>query len=173
MWGVWPLGSKTIFTPVKKWLWIIGLIGLVSACLDEPDCFRLSGNTVVISFKKLTTNKVDTVIFYHITAQSERKTADSVFYKQVVDQLDTLKGKSAFVNIDPLDTKTLFTFYFQNDVQKNLEVGYNSKVHFISEDCGSEQIYGNLTIMQTDFDSVRVINPTLTKTKSINIEIFN
>jgi hypothetical protein len=56
---------------------------------------------------------------------------------------------------------------------KSLKVGYKTQTRFISEECGSEQVLYDLSILETDFDSVRIVNNRLTTSKTTNVEIFN
>lgn len=166
-----PCRPKTIFTAVKKGPWIVVFL-LLTACLDEPECLRVADNALVFSFTRLSDGEADTVIFMNITAESDGLVPDSVFYKQIIDVRDTLKGTNALVAVNPQAAETLFTFHFE-DEDKFVRVGYQSAVRFISEDCGSEVLQTKLTVLETNFDSVRVVNKTLTKARVTNVEVFN
>ena len=48
----------------------------------------------------------------------------------------------------------------------------NAQVQFVSEDCGERYIFSDLKILEYDFDSVRIVNPTPTAPASTNIEIY-
>jgi hypothetical protein len=146
---------------------------LVASCLDEPDCIRIADTAVVISFKKLSDNTKDTVVLYTIVAEANGPVADSTFYDYGNEpEGDTLRGVPAVVAVEPFSGATKFTFDFPL-TQKYLELGYNTSIRFISEDCGSESIVTSLKILSTDFDSVRVVNNILTINRFVNIEIFN
>lgn len=145
------------------------MVVIVSSCLDDPDCVRTADTALVISFKRLSDSAVDTVILYNIGAAG----TDSIFYKSTEpDELDTLIG-SALLSVNPYAEETLFTFLFPAGVERTLKVGYKSQSRFISEECGSERNQFDLTILETQFDSVRVVNPVLSTSRSPNIEIFN
>ncbi len=153
---------------MKNWSWIFFVLLIVSACLDDADCLRSADNALVISFKKLSDGKADTVILYNISALG----ADSIFYKSSEpDELDTLNG-SALLAVNPYATETLFTFSFDGE-DKTLKVGYKNETRFVSEECGSERVQYNLTILETQFDSVRVVNRLLSTSRTTNIEIYN
>lgn len=153
---------------MRNWCWIILVIALASSCLDDPDCIRSGDTALVISFKKLIDGKADTVVLYNISAAG----SDSVFYKSSdPDQLDTLNG-SALLTVSPYAEETLFSFLFEAEVM-TLRVGYKNEVRFISEDCGSDRVQYDLTILETQFDSVRVVNPVLSTNRTPNIEIYN
>ena len=141
---------------------------IVSSCLDDPDCVRTADTALVISFKRLSDNKADTAIVYNISAAG----TDSIFYKTEPDELDTLIG-TALLSVNPYAEETLFTFFFRAGVERTLRVGYKSQAKFISEECGSERNQFDLTILETQFDSVRVVNPVLSTSRTPNIEIFN
>ncbi len=140
---------------------------VVVSCLDEPDCVKDADTALVIQFKRLIDGKNDTLIFYRVEAQG----ADSIFYGQNPDVLDTLRGTPVVVSVNPYATSTEFTFYFPV-LERKLDVGYTRSARFISEECGSEVSFSRLRIIQTEFDSVRLVNPTLSKSRTVNIEIY-
>lgn len=150
---------------MKKAFWLL-LLPLFS-CLDQPDCLRTADTALVVSFRKLEGGARDTVVLYQVIALG----ADSIFYSPG-NIPDTLRGVNALLAVDPFSTETSFTFYFHENV-KELQVGYNREMRFISDECGSELFLSSLQILNTTFDSVRVVNRQLTKTRTVNIEIFN
>jgi hypothetical protein len=150
---------------VKNAFWLL-LLPLFS-CLDQPDCLRTADTGLVIAFRKLEGGARDTVVLYQVTAVG----ADSIFYSPG-NEPDTLKGTNALLAVDPFNTETSFTFYFHENQQK-LQVGYTREMRFVSDECGSEIFLSSLEILNTTFDSVRVVNRQLTKSRSVNIEIFN
>lgn len=109
----------------------------------------------------------DTVVLYQVVALG----TDSIFYSPG-DKPDTLRGINATLAVDPFNTQTSFTFYF-HEHQKELRVGYTREIRFVSDECGSEIFLSSLEILNTTFDSVRVVNSQLTKSRVVNIEIFN
>jgi len=144
------------------------VIALASSCLDSAECIKNGDTALVISFKKLSDGKADTVYFYNVAAEG----SDSVFYKSSEpDEIDTLNG-SAIVAVNPYAEETLFTFLYEMQTV-TLKVGYKNEIRFISEECGSDRVQTNLTILETQFDSVRVVNHVLTKNRTTNIEIYN
>ncbi|MCC6156349.1 MAG: hypothetical protein IT367_21460 [Candidatus Hydrogenedentes bacterium] len=161
--------SKTIFTAVKKWGWIVLVLLMAGACLDEPDCLPTGDTALVISFNRLLDGKRDTVILYTIEAAG----SDSIFYKTNPEKLDTIdtQTKPVIVAVNPYAEETLFTFFLRVQ-QKNLRVGYKNETTFISEECGSDRVQYDLSVLETDFDSVRVINSVLSKNRTVNIEIY-
>jgi hypothetical protein len=151
----------------KGWLLFVGIAWLFS-CLDEPDCLRSASTTLVIQFKDIFTGLKDTVVFYRVEAVG----SDSVFYQQFPeDKLDTLRQQTMLLAVDPTENQTSFTFHFPV-LQRTLVVGYMPTARFISEDCGSELLLSELHVVETEFDSVVVVNPFLSQDQTVNLEIF-
>lgn len=147
-------------------LFVFCVVGFAS-CLDEPDCIRNADTALVIQFKRLLDGKNDTLIFYRVEAIG----TDSIFYGQNPDVLDTLRGTSMILSVNPYVTTTAFTFYLPV-LDRTLSVEYDRTTRFISEDCGSEVSLSGLTVISTDFDSVRIVNQILSKARTVNIEIY-
>jgi hypothetical protein len=165
---VFTWAPKTIFTAMKKWRWVIFLMIIVGACLDDPDCLRKADTTLVISFKRLVDSEADTAIFYNISAVG----TDSIFYKtKEPDVRDTLS--TVYVDVNPFAEETSFTFLFDVDSTKTLSVGYVNESRFVSEECGSERVQRGLHVLETQFDSVRVVNNILSTNRTTNIEIYH
>jgi hypothetical protein len=151
---------------MKNWFWIGLVLVVAGSCLDEPECLRTSDSTLYVSFTRLSDGKPDTLIVYNISSG-----ADSIFYMTNHDKLDTLEGKATLA-VNPFANETFFTFSYEMGT-KSLKVGYKTQTRFISEECGSEQVLYDLSILETDFDSVRIVNNRLTTSKTTNVEIFN
>lgn len=143
------------------------MTGLASSCLESVECVKSGDTALIISFKKLLDGKADTVVLLNVAATG----SDSVFYKTEPDGLNTLIG-SATLSVNPYANETEFTFVFESE-QKTLKVGYRNEVRFISEECGSDRVQVDLTILETQFDSVRVVSSVLTNERHPNIEIYN
>ena len=154
---------------MRNWWWILLIVVLASACLEDAECVKSGDTALMISFKKLADGKADTVYLMNVAATG----ADSIFYKSSFepDERDTLNG-SAILSVNPYAEQTEFTFVFETE-QKKLVVGYRNEVRFISEECGTDRVQLDLTILESQFDSVRVVNSVLTKNRATNIEIFN
>ena len=96
-------------------------------------------------------------------------------------QIDSLLLKDSTNIFKPVTSLSGELNYFEHegtlsfeDVEgpKFLSFGYTVKNQFISEECGSSFVLSDLRILEHDFDSVRVSNPTPTKTGGPNIEIY-
>jgi len=152
------------------WVLIIFLVVLGSSCLDNDICLRGADNALLIEFKKLSDGLSDTVTFLNVQATG----ADSVFYKDNPDLIDTLfVDQAATISINPYADSTRFTFNDFRGETKTLTVGYKTEVRFVSEECGSERLQYDLKVLKTTFDSVRVVRNSLDKGQSTNIEIYH
>lgn len=152
---------------MKKLTWFLFLLIFTLSCLNEPDCYQLNNSNVILFFKILGAGKNLATVddqFLSYGIQSPAADGDTVFYV----------GKafsSAELPLNPLDEQTTFLFdgvYGDNKIQ----MGYTRQVQFVSEDCGERYIFAALEILEYDFDSVRIVNPTPTSPASPNIEIF-
>jgi len=150
---------------MKNWIWILLVLVTMFACLDDPECLRTSDSALYVNFTRLSDGKPDTIVVYNIDSGG-----DSIFYRNNPDVLDTLRGKATLA-VNPFANETVFTFSYETGT-KMLRVGYKTQTRFISEDCGSEEMLYDLSILETDFDSVRVVTNRLTTSKLTNIEIF-
>ena len=146
---------------------IFGMLAALFSCLDEPDCIKTADTALIIQFKKLIDGKNDTLIFYRVEAEG----SDSIFYGQNPDVLDTLEGQPLVVAIDPFSDFTSFTFFLPL-LDRRLKVGYSRSTRFISEDCGSESFFLQLTVLESEFDSVKIVSPVLSEERTTNIEIY-
>jgi len=144
---------------MKKLTWFVFFSIIAVSCLDEPDCFQLNNNSVVIAFKILGAGADEFALVGIISPET-----DSVFYGyQIVP--------SAELPLNPLDVQTRYSFqgvYGDNEIQ----LGYTRQVQFVSADCGERYIFADLKIMEHDFDSARVVYATPTAPASTNIEIY-
>ena len=147
---------------MRNWWWMLFMVGLATACLEDAECVKSGDTALVIKFKKLSDGKADTLFVVNVTAMG----TDSVFYTS-----KQLNG-SAVLSVNPYAGETEFTFVFEAE-QKTLKVGYRNEVRFVSEECGTDRVQVDLKILETQFDSVRVVQPVLTKDRNTNIEIFN
>ncbi len=153
-----------------KWCWVLLIFILLGSCLDNDICLRGADNALVIEFKKFSEGEAvpDTVNFRNIEAEG----TNAVFYLDTpVDLLDTLQKVAMTIN--PYTSETLFTFNDWRGETQTLKVGYKTEVRFVSEECGSERLQYALKILETSFDSVRVVRNNLDKGRSTNIEIYN
>lgn len=151
------------------WAVIIFVVVATGSCLDSGICLRGADNTLVIGFKKFSEGVAvdDTVIFMNVQVTG----ADSIFYGGAGDKPDTLT--SIRLAINPYTNSTFFTFNNFGGQTQTLEVGYETEVRFVSQECGSERLQYNLSIIATTFDSVRVVSSNLNKGRSTNLEIYH
>jgi hypothetical protein len=145
----------------KTGLFTFVLVIAVS-CLNEPDCYQLNNNTVVIYFKILGGGS-DQV---QITSIQSPDT-DSIFAASTLSKV--------VLPLNPITEETLYTLQ-STDFTKTLLFGYKRQAQFVSEACGERYYFQSLEVLNHDFDSVRVVNaiptPTPEPAGANNVEIF-
>lgn len=135
-------------------LWI-----LVAACLDEQDCLITTTNLVKVSFKD-SKNAAREIVFDEITVSG----LDKKYYVAAT-------VASVQLPVTPAESEVTLTFSFENRVE-TLTVGYDIASEIISKDCGAFTNYINLGVNNTSFDSLRVVNNSLTINAAVNVEIL-
>jgi len=83
---------------------------------------------------------------------------------------DTISSNFNLI-LDPLhDT---ITYRFSKPGNSNwIKVGYNSTVNVPSEDCGPEFAFFQLEVLDTSYDSIRVLDRTFSKSVKVNIRVY-
>jgi hypothetical protein len=138
---------------MKKLGWFVFFLILFASCLDDPDCYQLHNDIVGVTFRVMGTGQGDSVLMKNFST-------DKFEY-----------GPSFNYQINYFVEEG--TFEFQSVADTNfLSFGYTVKNQFISEDCGSAFVLSDLRILEHDFDSARVLNPTPSKGGGTNIEIY-
>lgn len=132
------------------------------SCLDGPDCIEKRNNLVGISFKQYSDFK---------TALSQQ--IDTVTARGAVAGLSgPAKTSSIVLPIDYLNDTTYLNIKIAG-MDHPLVLTYQSKVQFISNDCGEKYVLSSLHVAEHDFDSVSVINSTPGVNATVsNIVIF-
>ena len=152
---------------MKKLAWFLFLSIFALSCLNEPDCYQLNNSSIILSFKVLGAgiNKATIKDEYpSIGIKSPGTAGDTIFHEESI-------FSSVELPLNPGDEQTTYFFdgvYADNQIQ----LGYKRQVQFVSEACGERYIFADLKVLEYDFDSVRVVNPTPTAPASTNIEIF-
>lgn len=137
---------QLLMCKVRKRAVILVLWALFAACLDQPDCYNLTNNTVNISYRKIFDGALDTVAIESVTITG----IDSVFEgteKAVTIPLD-FKNTGVSVVLDALEGTRL------------IDLGYKVQPQFVSEECGPRFAFSQLTASSPSGDSVRVLSGT-------------
>lgn len=149
---------------IRKVAWFLFFALLAVACLDEPDCFNLNNNIIGISFRKLADNKADTVAIVDITING----TDSVFHP-----FRLVTGVELPLNFYATESDISFRRLNRDVVVDNtLLLSYLSQIQLVSEDCGERFLVSNLNVVDSDFDSVRVVNASPGNTASTNLIVY-
>ena len=138
------------------------IITIAVSCLNEPDCYQLNNNTVVIFFRIIGGGD-DAVEL--ISVQSPD--TDSIFAAS--------NSSKIVLPLNPKTEETLYTLQ-GTDGTNTLLFGYKRQVQFVSESCGERYYFQDLDVLSHDFDSVRVTNtiptPTPEPSGAKNVEIY-
>ena len=141
-----PYLCQLLMVKVRKSAVILVLWALLAACLDQPDCYNLTNNTVNISYRKIFDGALDTVAIESVTLAG----VDSVFVgnsRGVTIPLD-FKGTGASVVLDAVEGTRL------------IDLGYKVQPQFVSEECGPRFAFSALTASSPSGDSVRILSGT-------------
>ncbi len=163
---IWPSARWSIFADLMKvftqiMLFFISSV-LVTSCFEDPDCINLKNNFVGFTFKKLFDRTLDTVDVIGISVAN----TDSVFY-EFISQDGPFQ-----IPIATNASQQTFDFNLSRGAF-SLSLNYQAQAQFESVDCGPRFILSGLTIPNSDFDSVRVINTVpLSEMKGSNIDIY-
>lgn len=76
------------------------------------------------------------------------------------------------VDVNPYSDTTTLIFSMESEADHVMTFAYNRITRLISPDCGTETLINGLQIVDSDFDSVRIINPILLESTAVNIEVF-
>lgn len=141
-----PYLCQLLMVKVRKSAFILVLWALFAACLDQPDCYNLTNNTINISYRKIFDGALDTVAIESVTITG----IDSVF-----------EGTEKAVTI-PLDfTKTGVSVVLEAlEGTRLIDLGYKVQPQFVSEECGPRFAFSALTASSPSGDSVRVLSGT-------------
>jgi hypothetical protein len=139
--------------------WLLFFLFVAVSCLDEPDCFTLTNNIIGISFKKLFDGKADTVGVTLLRTDGVTFINKDTAISSVILPLNYFSNETSF-------------FFEGKEKNCQLRLGYNSKVQFVSEDCGERFVVDQLTILDHSFDSIRVVNSTPGKGEGTHVEVY-
>lgn len=144
---------------MKRLSWFVAFCLIAFSCLDEPDCFQLNNNVILLNFKILGGGNDR-----YPVASVETPDVDTVFLE------DAVLTSGVPIPLNPYSTTTRYTF-FGNDVPHDLVLSYTSQVQFVSADCGERYVFSGLQAAGT-FDSIRLVNSTPTSPASSNIDVY-
>jgi hypothetical protein len=136
---------------VRKSAVILVFVALFGACLDQPDCYNLTNNTVNISYRKIFDGALDSVTIDSVMIIG----IDSLF-----DEFDENVPKTG-VSL-PIDfTKNGVSLgLYAVEGRRLIDLGYKVQPQFVSEECGPRFAFSQLTASSPSGDSVRVLSST-------------
>ena len=133
----------------------------IAACNEVVDCSRETKTTARISFFKKTDGTTLAIAFDTIMAIG----SDNIFFT-------ALDSASVYdLPLDPNVNSTTFIF-IKASVMDTLNLGYENQFVIIDEDCVPEIAFNNLEILNTSFDSLKIVESRLLIEVENNIKIF-
>lgn len=134
---------------------LLGLWG----CLTEPDCFD-------------TTTNLATFAFYDAQDKTVEVEIDSIAISGVNGFLipDDNTFSAISLPLNPAQTTVTITFYF-GDVPETVSLNYRVQTEVVSEDCGALAYLTDLSLTDSSFENITILNTRLATNAGINVKI--
>lgn len=135
---------------------LLGLWG----CLTEPDCFDTSTNLVTFAFYDADDELVEVEI-------------DSLTISGVEGILipeDTIVS-SISLPVNPTEIQIAITFYF-GAVAETISFNYRLQTEVVSKNCGALAYITDLTLVDSSFENITVLNNKLATNAGTNVKII-
>lgn len=151
---------------MKRLSWFVCLSIIALSCLDQPDCYQLNNNVALVAFK-IIGGGTDVYALQGVYTTG----TDSVFLE------DSVGSAAVGLPLNPYEGEISYTFVgaYGNvglyETQK-LNLTYKALVQFVSEDCGERHVFSHIDVASSDFDSVRILNPTPANPPTSNLELY-
>lgn len=136
---------------------------LCAQCLEEGDCQKQASTLLKVAFISKETGK-------SVKVSVTRVVADSTF--TVYSSSNSKAVSTLNIPVDPYDTITPLVFTILKEADKQLTISYTRHAILIAPDCGPENLLANLSIVNTDFDSLKLVTPLISVSKTANIDIY-
>lgn len=151
-----PLRSVILFSV------IISTISLLS-CGEQPECDQETPyDKMNISFYNLEEEKDEEVSFEVIFASG----SDSILYNN--------ENEESIFTLPLNPTQDMVQYYFITGVRTDsIAFVYTRQLEWLSEKCGPNFKYDQLTILWHSFDSVRMVQPIIDNSVNKNVTIYN
>lgn len=129
----------------------------LASCYRADDCNPVTRDYIVLQFVNLSDKAV-----------TDTLTVASYSYGAIYN--DTL---SSIFDL-PLDPSyDTITYTFNKPGYSNwIKVGYSSVVDVPQGDCGPQFVYSQLEILDTSYDSVRLVDKTMLPTVKVNVKVI-
>lgn len=133
---------------------------LLFSCFNEADCILTYSNEIIINLKNATNGNPRSVLFNSITVEGTSLTS--------YENFTTTK---LALPLNPSQNSIIFILNFEGR-SESLQFVYLNKPVLITPDCGAYNFIQNLSVDETTFAEVRIINPTLLTSVLLNAEIL-
>ncbi|MBA4058610.1 MAG: hypothetical protein C0490_28095, partial [Marivirga sp.] len=145
---------------MNKLTWFVFLSIIAISCLNEPDCYQLDNDEIIMAFSVMEFGAdVDSLKDIQISG------ADSIFYQNTITS-------TVLLPLNPNTEELKYIFRWNNGSIDTLLLGYSSQIQFVSDECAQRYVFTNLKALSSSFDSVRLFNATPTYPASTNLVIY-
>jgi len=151
---------------MKRFSWFVFFSITAISCLDQPDCYQLNNNVAVFGFKIIGGGN-DVYVLNGVHTPG----TDSVLLENLTGSNNVSLPLNPYAN----EINYAFEGYFEPYgalETKNLNLSYEALVQFVSEDCGERHVFSGMSVISTDFDSIRILNSVPTNPPSSNFDIY-
>lgn len=146
---------------MNRLTWFVFLSIVAISCLNEPDCYQLDNDEIVMAFNVMEFGAdIDTLKDIRISG------TDSIFYP------NTIISTGVLLPLNPNTRELKYIFRWNNGSIDTLLLGYSSQIQFVSDDCAQRYVFSNLKPLSSSFDSVRVFNSSPTYPASTNLVVY-
>ncbi|MBX2915258.1 MAG: hypothetical protein KF856_08320 [Cyclobacteriaceae bacterium] len=137
---------------------LILLLGLWG-CLTEPDCFDTSANLCTFAFFNASNNPADVQVdSIAISGLPQLLIPTPTTFRQIA------------LPFNPAEPGVTVTFYFGN-VPQTVSLRYQLKTEVVSQDCGALAYISDLSLVDSSFDNITVLNKQLATNAGTNVKV--
>lgn len=156
---------------VKKTTWFLILLFFAVSCLDQPECYLLNNNVIGIAFRVMGSGSLDSVKLSQVLVNGIPIKSDKAPFEPFDKSYDSLVT-GVQVDLNYFEKSSVITLN-STTAENTILAGYELQTQFVSEECGPRYILSSLNVLETTYDSIRIVNNTPSRSAdSRHIEIF-
>jgi hypothetical protein len=155
---------------VKKTTWFLILLFFAVSCLDQPECYLLNNNVIGVAFRVMGSGSLDSAKLSQVLINGiplQNATTKDIFDKTYDSLVTTVQ-----LPLNYFENSSILTFN-STTANNSIVPTYERQTQFVSEECGPRYILSNLKVLETTYDSIRIVNNSPSRSAdSRHIEIF-
>jgi hypothetical protein len=168
--GALELSLQPQLQTVKKTNWFLILLLFAVSCLDQPECYLLNNNFIGVAFRVMGSGSLDSAKLSQVLINGiphENSTTQDIFDKTHDSLVSTLQ-----LPLNYFENSSILTFNSTTS-ENSIIPSYERQTQFVSEECGPRYILSKLNVLETTYDSIRIVNNTPSRSADgRHIEIF-